>query len=242
MEVSIPSISGSFHSGRNFYSRQEGQIDFSQAAKLIAEDRATTLKRLDDMSCTIEDERLQQAREKLNRAGGVPTDESDPEVAKHAMDDIQEAKRLLALARKAHLKTIRQLELEKVADFFNQSIRQYARPSEESTFDNLIKTSQRAVGQPNGDFEAHLDLLREMNLMILWRQDWFIIDRFKALTEAVHLFPDARQHAQLVSAGNEALQANDMDKVRQILVQLHATRVSSSSDDEVMAGTNILAG
>ena len=35
MEVSVPSIGGSFHSGRNFYSRQEGQIDYTKASKLV---------------------------------------------------------------------------------------------------------------------------------------------------------------------------------------------------------------
>lgn len=42
IEVSVPSISGSFHSGRNFYSRQEGQIDYTKASKLICENTATS--------------------------------------------------------------------------------------------------------------------------------------------------------------------------------------------------------
>ena len=33
LEVSVPSIGGSFHSGRNFYSRQEGQIDYTNQAQ-----------------------------------------------------------------------------------------------------------------------------------------------------------------------------------------------------------------
>jgi molecular chaperone DnaK len=37
LEISVPSIGGSFHSGRNFYSRQEGQIDYTKASKLIVE-------------------------------------------------------------------------------------------------------------------------------------------------------------------------------------------------------------
>ena len=37
LEVTVPSIRGSFKSTRNFYSRQEGQIDFTKASRLIAE-------------------------------------------------------------------------------------------------------------------------------------------------------------------------------------------------------------
>jgi molecular chaperone DnaK len=42
LDISIPSIGGSFNSGRKFYSRQEGQIDFTKAAKRI-EDEAQRL-------------------------------------------------------------------------------------------------------------------------------------------------------------------------------------------------------
>lgn len=38
LEVTVPSIGGNFHSGRNFYSRQEGQINYSDAAKRVAEE------------------------------------------------------------------------------------------------------------------------------------------------------------------------------------------------------------
>ena len=32
IEVSVPCIGGTFHSGKNFYSRQEGQLDYTAAA------------------------------------------------------------------------------------------------------------------------------------------------------------------------------------------------------------------
>jgi hypothetical protein len=51
-------------------------------------------------------------------------------LAKQAMDNVQEAKRLLALTRKEHLKDIRQLELDKAVDFFDKVVRQHARPTE----------------------------------------------------------------------------------------------------------------
>jgi hypothetical protein len=44
------------------------------------------------------------------------------------MDDIQEAKKLIAQARKEHQKVIRQMELDKTVDFFDSRIREHARP------------------------------------------------------------------------------------------------------------------
>jgi molecular chaperone DnaK len=240
LEVSVPSISGSFQSGRNFYSSQEGKVDYTNQAKNIQEQSEHTLQRLDEMASKVDDPRLEQAREKLEQAGTIKPGEADPETAKQAMDRVQEAKRLLALTRKEHLKDIRQLELDKTVDFFDKAVRQHARPTEASSFDNLVKTAQRAIDNNSGDFESHLDDLRGRNFMILWRQDWFVIDRFKWLAEDSYLFPDAREHAQLVAAGAEALKANDIDKLRAVVAHLDSIRIGSAGEDDMLAGANIV--
>lgn len=240
LEVSVPSISGSFQSGRNFYSSQEGKVDYTNQAKNIQEQSDHTLQRLDEMASKVDDPRLEQAREKLEQASTIKTDEADPETAKQAMDHVQEAKRLLALTRKEHLKDIRQLELDKAVDFFDKVVRQHARPTEASSFDNLVKTAQRAIDNNSGDFESHLDDLRSRNFMILWRQDWFVIERFKWLAEDTYLFPDAREHAQLVAAGAEALKANEIDKLRAVVAHLDSIRIGSAGEDDMLAGANIV--
>lgn len=240
MEVSVRSIRSSFHSGRNFYSRQDGQIDYTKASKLVEEQSEDALQRLEEMASKIDDPRLDQAREKLEQAGSIKSDESDPETAKQAMDNVQEAKRLLALARKEHLKDIRQLELDKAVEFFDKAVREHARPTEANAFDNLVKTAQRAIDNNSGDFESHLDDLRGKNFIILWRQDWFVIDRFKWLAQDAYLFPDAREHEKLVATGGEALKANDIDKLRVVVAHLDSVRIGSAGDDEMMAGVNIV--
>lgn len=240
MEVSVPSIGGSFQSGRNFYSRQEGQIDYTKASKLVEEQSESTLQRLEEMASKVDDLKLNLAREKIERAKSNCRSDSDPETAKQAMDDVQEAKRLLALTRKEHLKDIRQLELDKTIEFFDQGVREYARINEANTFDNLAKTAQRSIDFNNGDFESHLDELRGKNFMILWRQDWFVIDRFKWLAQDVYLFPDTREHAELVATGVEVLKANDIDKLRMVVANLDSARISSAGEDEMMAGANIV--
>jgi molecular chaperone DnaK len=242
LEVTIPSIGGSFASGHNFYSRQEGQIDYSKSAKLIEQQSEQAAEKLDEMASKIDDPLLERAREKLQRASSLKPGENDPETAKQALDDVQEAKRLLAQARKENLKDIRQLELEKTLEFFDSHVRQYARPSEESAFDNLSKTAQRAIDSNSADFEAHLDELRGKNFLILWRQDWFVIDRFKRLAQNAYLFHDARHHAELVGVGIEALNANDIDRLRQVVYQLDSSKIGSAGDDEMIAGANIILG
>jgi len=240
LEVSVPSISGSFKSGRNYYSSQEGKIDYTNQAKNIQEQSEHALGRLEEMASKVDDPRLEQAREKLEQAGTIKDGETDPETAKQAMDNVQEAKRLLAMTRKEHLKDIRQLELERTVEFFEKTIRQHARPTETTSFDSLVKTAQRAIENNSSDFESHLDDLRGRNFMILWRQDWFVIDRFKWLAQDTYLFADLREHAQLVTVGAEALKTNDIDKLRAVVAHLDSIRIGSAGEDDMMAGANIV--
>jgi len=240
LDVSVPSIGGSFRSGRNFYSRQAGQIDYTKASKHVKEESEHAFQRLEEMASKIDDPRLDQAREKLEQTESIKSGESDPVVAKQAMDNVQEAKRLLALARKAHLKDIRQLELDKMVEFFDNVIREHARPTEANIFDNLVKTAQRAIDNNKDDFEAHLDELRGNGFTILWRQDWFVINWFKSLSQDSYLFPDAREHAQLVAIGAEALRAADFAKLREVVRQLLKARIVSAGDDEMMDPGNII--
>lgn len=239
LEVSVPSISGSVKSG-NYYSSQEGKVDYGNQAKNIQEQSEHTLNRLDEIASKVDDPRLEQARERLARASAIEPGDADPESAKQAMDNVQEAKRLLALTRKEHLKDIRQLELDRAVNFFDKAVRQHARPSEATSFDNLAKTAQRAIDSNSNDFESHLDEIRGRNFMILWRQDWFVIDRFKWLAQSPHLFADARDHAQTVAIGNAALAANDIDKLRTATAHLESIRIGYGDDEDMMAGTNIL--
>lgn len=240
LEVSVPSISGSFKSGRNYYSSQEGKIDYTNQAKNIQEQSEHAMGRLEEMASKVDDPRLEQAREKLEQAGTIKAGETDPETAKQAMDNVQEAKRLLALTRKEHLKDIRQLELDRTVDFFEKTIRQHARPTEATSFDSLVKTAQRAIENNSSDFESHLDDLRGRNFMILWRQDWFVIDRFKWLAQDTYLFAELREHAQLVAVGAEALKTNDIDNLRAVVAHLDSIRIGSAGEDDMMAGANIV--
>jgi molecular chaperone DnaK len=242
LEVSVPSIGGTFRSERNFYSRQEGQIDFTSAARQIVEDANLMRDRVESVTAKVDNPKLEQAHEKLDQAVAIQQGESDPETCKQAMDNVLDAKKLLAQVRKEHLKEIRQLDLDRCVEYFHQEVRQYARPTEASSFDNLARTAQRAIESNSTDFENHLDQLRSKNFHILWRQDWFVVNRFRWLAEDAYLFPDKHRHAELVVIGQEALRADDMQKLHQVVVELDALRIGSGSDDDLLAAANIIRG
>lgn len=242
IEVSVPEIGGSFRSGHGFYSRQEGQIDYAQAAQLIEEQSKSTRARLDEIEAQVADPRLEQARQKLEDAEAVHPAETDTDVTKKAMDGIQEAKRLLAMARQDNLKIIRKIDLDRAVEFFEQNIREIAKPVEVAAFDNLVRTAQRAIESPTNDFEAHLDELTNKSAVILWRQDWFVAERFRWLAGSPHLFSDRYEFEKLVQLGAEALKENAIDKLRGLVAKLDDIRFSVAGGEDLLVGANILRG
>ena len=242
LEVSVPSIGGTFHSGRNFYSRQEGQFDFSSESARVSEEGEQTLQRLDDIDDVIDDPKLAQARRKLTSASQLDPDEPDTERAQEAMEGVVEARRLLAQVRKRNLKEIRQMGLDSATESFNEHIRQFARPSEENAFDNLVRTAQRAIERNDRGFESHLNELKGKNFEILWRQDWFVVEKFKWMASSPHHFSDPARFKELVAMGTNALQADDIDSLRQIVGHLAQIQIDTGSDMDLLDIVNIIRG
>lgn len=242
IEVSVPCIGGTFNSGKNFYSRQEGQIDYTAAAAIVVEESERTLNRVNEINDVVDSPKLEQARQKLESAASLEPEEAETEKSQEAMEKVFEARRLLAQVRKEHLKEIRQIELDGVVSFFDEHIRDLARPSEASAFDNLAKTAQRSIDRNDKDFEHHLDEMKSKNFAILWRQDWFVVEKFKAMLRSPHSFADKHRFEELSQVGTQLLRSDDIEKLRTVVAQLSMIQIDGSSDNEMFDAANIIRG
>ena len=240
VEVSVPSIGGTFSSGKNFYSRQEGQIDYSAETSRVIDEGTTTLKRADEISQVVEDPKLDQAREKLESAVSLDPEEKETEKSQEAMEDILEARRLLAHVSKEHLKETRQIDLDQELEVFNTLVREHARPSETRTYDNLAKTAQRSIDKNYSDFEHHLEELRAKTFGIIWRQDWFVVERFNWISESPHLFSDPSRYAELIETGKQFMRSDDIGKLRAVVVELSKMQIGGGPDDNMFDPANII--
>jgi hypothetical protein len=152
LDVSVPAIGGNFRSGRNFYSRKEAELDYTNIAQRVREGAEHASVQLTDLAQRAEHPALEQARDKLAKAKALSPNETNPETAKQAMDNVQRAKELLAQARQQNLPVMRALELERVVTYF-EDVRKLAKGSEEAAFDALAKTAERST-RLNGAYEA----------------------------------------------------------------------------------------
>lgn len=242
IEVSVPCIGGIFHSGKNFYSRQEGQLDFTSVSALVINEGERTVNRIDEINEVVDNPKLDRARQKLESAVTLDPQETETEKAQEAMEKVFEARRLLAQVRMEHLKEIRQIDLDGVVSFFDEYVRKHARPSEATTFDNLSKTAQRSIDRNDKDFEYHLDELKGKNFEILWRQDWFVVERFKWMVNSPQLFSDSHRFEELINIGMQLMRSDEIDKLRQIVGQLYQIMIRTGSEEEMFDPANILRG
>lgn len=241
LDVIVPSVGGSFKTGHNLYSRQDSGIDYSAAGQRVHEEAERQLSRLDEIAEKVDDPQIDRAREKLDQALQVSGDDVNPEQSKEAMDRVQDAKRLIAKVREANLKTIRQMELENVVDFFDEHVRLHAKPSEETQFDNAARSARRAIESNDSSFENYLDDLRGKNFEILWRQDSFVVQRFQWMSKSPHLFLDRVQFGQLLAMGEKAAAEDDMQKLREVVAMMSSVRIHLGGDDGMSGDANIIA-
>ena len=242
LEVSVPCIGATFHSGKNFYSPQEGQIDYTTAAVMVAKEGERTLNRIDEINEAVDNPKLEQARQKLESAVTLDPEEAETEKSQEAMEKVYEARKLLAQVRKEHLKEIRQIDLDRVMSLFNEHVREHARPSEATAFDNLAKTAQRSIDRNYKDFEYHFDELKGKSFKILWRQDWFLVERFKRMAGSPHLFADKHRFEELTQTGTQLMRSDDIEKLRVVVAKLSMIQIGDGPDNEMFDVANIIRG
>jgi molecular chaperone DnaK len=139
LTVTVPDIQ--FSRDHNFYSAQEGLIDYTCAGKQIVSEGEAVLERIDKIAEKVDDDKLNQARQKVVDAIAIGDQDSDPDRCIQGMDNVLEAMRLLSKVRKDHLKEIRLIELSGPVNFFNEYVRQYAKPAEITSFENRSSVS-----------------------------------------------------------------------------------------------------
>ena len=241
LEVSIPCIGASF-ANRNFYSRQEGQIDLTDIDS-IAEQGRLVLDRIDSMAEKVDDPQLAEARKKAERAANLDSQpQSEAEDVQKANNDLLDAKKLINKTRQANLKTIRQMDLDGCVGFFNEIVRQFATEAEEQAFDNLTRTAQRSIDRNDTDFDNILDSMKTKNTMILIRQDWFIVDWYQRSVTSSSNYSDVTRFRQLKQLGDQALADDDIDQLRRVLFELLSIQIHADSGAGMFDIANIIKG
>lgn len=242
LEISIPSIRSSFNSAKNFYSRQEGQKDYSELPQAIIYDAKNTKERADEMAENINDPELEKVRDVLEEAANLPETISDPEKAKETEEKVLQAKKDLAAIRKRHLKEMRNAELDSGVEYFSNLFRKDATTQERTAFDSLVVSARRMIEKETHEFEDYISEIKTKLFSMSWKRDWFVVGLFKHLASQPFMFANKNKYYELTRKGFQAIQDGDIDILRKIVLELQDIK---SGGSDIMADidiTNIVRG
>ena len=237
----IPSVKATFDSGKNLYASQEGQYDFSSSSDLLEEKVRETITRLEVIQNVLPEKKLNESKKILEDILSKDLNESDPEDTQKGFEEVQSAKKVLAEVKRENSEQIRQIELDSIEKLFHDVIKQYATESEVEAFENLVNTAQRAIDSGSNEFENYLEELRSRNFSILWREDWFVLERFSSLQSNPHLFVDKVMYRKLVTEGSLSAQSGDINSLRGVVASLYQIKLGGS-EDAIFDKANIIKG
>jgi molecular chaperone DnaK len=83
--------------------------------------------------------------------------------------------------------------------------------------------------------------MRTLNFRILWRQDWFVVEKLQQFGREPHLFLDRTRYMSLILAGQKAQSDDDIDRLRDIVAELYSFRIDAGPTED-SGQVNIVRG
>ena len=241
LHVSIPSIGAAIDSDRNFYSPQDGQIDFSSAAEKVLFDADKLSERIVEIEDKgIKDSNIIDIRDKINKVKDLASESDDIEKNQEAQERLLEAKKLLAKFKKKHIKEVREIDLSNISDFFDKYVRPYAKKSEIDSFEAMYRSARKDIERNSRDFEGTIEEMRYLNFDVLIRQDWFVIDRFKRAVKTPYNYSDEPVYKTLIIRGENMIRANDIDGLRKVIYELSKIKINDDYEYMYLDEINII--
>lgn len=222
IEVSIPSVRGTFGKGHNFYSWQREGFDYNDpdASSRVIDEANQSLNRLEELREIADEPGLDQIHGYLKTIADIESGHADPERIQEVMETVLEARRAIGRFKKDHMTKIRQTELDKISEIVRKHVWRSASTIEARSLDNLLQTVQQSLARSDRDFDQYVKELWDVCFDILWRQDWFIVSRFEQMSASPDRFSDIDEFQSLVSRGRAYIDAHDIQSLKAVVVRL----------------------
>lgn len=244
LDISVPSISESFNNDKNFYSRQEGQIDLDAASEKINFDGKNLLEKVKETYKSlpeVEDETaFQKLGEVASEAMNLKADNKDREYVQQLNDRVIQAKQSINKIRRANIEVIRERQLARFKAYYDEDYAELANGEEKERYQKLFAAAKDRISEAGNGFENIIEQLRYLNYDVAAKRDEFIVEDFKQLASAPENYEDKQKFEFLCHEGIKALKNGDIDTLRQVVDMLWATKRREEQDDNAKA--NIVRG
>ena len=241
-KVEIPSLGRVFDT-RNFYTPSAGHQNFEgkDGESLAGAVLADAERDLEAVKTTLGNKVATDVEEMQRRVNGQRATLSQSVDADTRRSVTEEARAILQnISRLKHAPENRASvvlqELSETLEAFERDVKEHADATSVELFDRLSGTVHQAIR--DGDMSGAERALQEMEGILyreLLRNPGYLIYLFKTVNSERHLSVDKALHDSLVSEGEQAVAANDVDELRRVLGRIFENRFSVGGDDKVVA-------
>lgn len=224
VEINIERL-GIIKSEKNFYDSNAAEQDMSSLETVYElEDKGEEIiRRVNDLENNVNDPRLGQIRimaEELQNLADSPV--IDPERVKKSSDNLVKAKQLLDQIRTDNLKSLREKELNKVRNWFENQVKPYCDEAQRGDMENMIENLVRLIAHKSRDFETLMSDIYDKGIWgILFRNsNEFIGQLFIYYRSRPYAYKNQNTYHELVQTGEKAIAENDFEQLRKIVVQM----------------------
>lgn len=224
VEINIERL-GIIKSEKNFYDSNAAEQDMSSLETVYElEDKGEEIiRRVNDLENNVNDPRLGRIRimaEELQNLADSPV--IDPERVKKSSDNLVKAKQLLDQIRTDNLKSLREKELNKVRNWFENQVKPYCDEAQRGDMENMIENLVRLIAHKSRDFETLMSDIYDKGIWgILFRNsNEFIGQLFIYYRSRPYAYKNQNTYHELVQTGEKAIAENDFEQLRKIVVQM----------------------
>lgn len=233
--VELPSL-GRVIDATNLYRAEDGGINYD--GQRGAEVAATVLARvesdLDDLDTTLDGgaDPSGSIRERIERQHAALSTSVDADTHRSVAEEARKLHQEVALLKMSPENEERVLDDEVAeAETSFDELRDIAQDVDTERHDKLLVTARRSIREKNYDAARRsLDEMQGIRMKVLAESPDFLIGMFRRLAEEPHLAVDEALHDQHVGAGIEAAKSSDVEKLRFVIGQMFANRVSTGAD------------
>lgn len=246
VKVNLERLDITVDSNRSFYAADAGQKDMSseQAVAEVVDEGRYLEERADSLGGTVQDSRIMEVQKIAENAQALDDDAIiDPEKVKKNSDEIIRAKKLLDDIRNDNLVKVRQSELDKVKEEYQEEIKDLATSVENQEFTNAFNNLNSLISRKDKGFESAIEELKTRFFRIRFeRSNSYIVGFFNYFRRRPFLFDDQKLFRNLLDEGFKAIQDDQYDRLRDVVILLWRNANVGSGDDMSSITANIIRG
>lgn len=225
LHVSVPSIDEDF-SGKNFYSRTQGEKDWNSEAKSTLQEAKEVQQKLESLTEVIEEADMTFIANELSRNQDIikkMRDNPDSEDIKKAAEELLQMKKTIYAVSQRNQTKIRQHEVAGLKEYYDQELKPYAGKMEITDMENQLNALAGAVDKSDTIYAREYNRFMEMAVSVLLRNPRFLVSMFQEFEQVKYDFTTKEEANELIKKGRFIINNNGkVEDLARVILQLRA--------------------